>query len=81
MLLKDWRQEKGWTLAKLAEELGLFGRSPSETVRRWESGESRPDADIIAKIESLTGDEVTSTDMQASRLAFLNSREFEVVEE
>lgn len=74
MLLRDWRQLQGWTLARMAEALELVGRSPAETVRRWETGESRPEADIIARIEALTLGAVTASDMHVVRLVFIESR-------
>lgn len=74
MLLADWRKEQGWTLARLGEELGVSGKSPAETVRRWETGESRPDADIVARIEEVSEGKVTAADMHEVRLAWLKSR-------
>lgn len=74
MLLKDWRQAEGWSLARLAEELGILGRSPSETVRRWETGESRPDADTVDLINSATRGAVTANDMHETRLSWLRAR-------
>lgn len=74
MLLKDWRRGRGWSLARLAEELALSGRSPSETVRRWETGESRPDADVVDRIGLLTDGVVTPNDMHEARLRHLLGR-------
>lgn len=71
MLLKEWRLNQGWSLAKMAEALHLDGRYPAETVRRWEGGESRPDADAVAKIELVTSMEVKAVDMHDARLAWL----------
>lgn len=75
MLLKTWRENNGWTLARLAEELDLPGAFPVGTVQRWESGKSRPEADIIAKIEKVTGGKVTASDMHETRLAWLTREE------
>lgn len=72
MLLKEWRDINGWTLARLAAELGLTGEYSVGTVQRWESGKSRPEADIIDRIEKITGGAVTAADMQEARLAWLN---------
>lgn len=74
MLLADWRKERGWTLAHLAGELGLSGRSPAETCRRWETGESRPDADMVERIREMTNGAVTSADMHITRLEWLKSK-------
>lgn len=71
MLLKEWRLNQGWSLAKMAEALHLAGRYPAETVRRWEGGESRPDADAVARIEVVTAMEVTAVDMHEVRLFWL----------
>ncbi|MBB4004448.1 helix-turn-helix transcriptional regulator [Aurantimonas endophytica] len=69
--LKDWREGKGWNTQRLAEELGLDERSGAGTVWRWETGRSRPDADVVAKIAEITGGAVTAHDMHLTRLAFL----------
>ena len=42
-LLRDLRKEKGWTQERLAETLGVTGR----TVSRWETGANLPDLDLL----------------------------------
>lgn len=59
MRLRDLRAEKGWTLAQLAEILGV--RTP-EVVRRYEIGERVPRPRIIEKIEALSDGRVTFED-------------------
>lgn len=81
MELKEWRRGRGWSLVEMAEALEITGRSPAETIRRWEAGESRPDADKVARIEEVTGGLVKAADMHATRLSFLRSRECMVIEE
>lgn len=75
MLLREWRETNGWTLARLAGELGLPGENPAATVQRWETGKSRPEADVIERIEKVTERSVTATDMHETRLAWLNSQQ------
>ncbi len=41
--LKQLRKEKGITQEKLAEELGVSGR----TISRWETGSNMPDIDLL----------------------------------
>lgn len=36
--LRQWRQNRGWTQARLAQETGVH----ETTVRRWENGETSP---------------------------------------
>jgi len=73
MLLREWRETNGWTLARLAAELGLPGEHSAGTVQRWETGKSRPEADVIDRIEKLTEGAVTAADMHETRLAWLNN--------
>lgn len=77
LTLKDWREGKGWNTQRLAEELGLDEKAGPGTVWRWETGRSRPDADVIAKIEEITEGAVTAREMHETRLAFLRSKEGE----
>lgn len=44
--LKNLRKEKGITQEKLAEELGVSGR----TVSRWETGNNMPDISVLIEI-------------------------------
>ena len=44
--LKSLRKEKGITQEKLAEELGVSGR----TVSRWETGNNMPDISVLIEI-------------------------------
>jgi transcriptional regulator with XRE-family HTH domain len=74
MLLKEWREKNEWSLARLAAELGVPGEYPAGTVQRWEIGKSRPEADVIDRIEKLTGGDVTATDMHEARLSWLNKQ-------
>ena len=56
--IAELRGRLGLTQAKMAEELGV----PKNTVSRWETGETTPDADSLAAIYSLgkeNGMEVT----------------------
>lgn len=73
--LKEWREEKGWSTQRVADELGLDARAGAGTIWRWETGRSRPDADVVAQIVDMTGGEVTADGMHRTRLEFLRSRE------
>lgn len=73
--LKEWREAKGWNTQHLAKELGLDEKAGPGTVWRWETGRSRPDADVIARIEKLSEGEVTANEMHETRLSFLRSRQ------
>ncbi|WP_279483431.1 helix-turn-helix transcriptional regulator [Aureimonas sp. SK2] len=72
--LKEWRERQGWSTQRVAEELGLDPRAGAGTIWRWETGRSRPDADVVEKIEGLTGGAVNAVGMHKSRLEFLRSR-------
>ncbi|ALN73556.1 helix-turn-helix transcriptional regulator [Aureimonas sp. AU20] len=72
--LKDWREEAGLSARRVAEALGLDDASGAGTIWRWETGRSRPDADVVAKIVEISDGKVTASDMHLTRLAFLRSR-------
>lgn len=46
MILRRYRELRRLTVAQAAEQLGV----DRKTVYRWESGESRPDAQMMQKI-------------------------------
>ncbi|WP_181438666.1 helix-turn-helix domain-containing protein [Paenibacillus sambharensis] len=48
--LKQLRREKRWTLAEVAEKLGLRGHS---TYSNWEYDRTQPDAEMIAKLSKV----------------------------
>lgn len=81
LTLKDWREKQGWSTQRLAIELGLDERSGPGTVWRWETGRSRPDADIIARIAEITSGETTASEMHETRLAYLVSKGADVAAE
>jgi len=49
------------------------GARSSRTLARIVSGAVMPDADMVARIEVLTGNSVTASDMHATRLAWLRA--------
>lgn len=67
--LREWRTENGISLAWLAERLSVR----VSTVSRWESGAIPTDADVVDRLESLTGGAVRAADMHAVRLAWLKA--------
>lgn len=71
MQLADWRKANSLSCADVAKGLGLDGERDSASVWNWETGRSRPDADVIERIREFTKGEVTADDMHAVRLAWL----------
>lgn len=70
MTLSEYMAEHSTTADTLAVRLG--GVSVSG-LRKWLSGERQPDADVISRIEFVTGGLVTSVDMHRVRLAWLRA--------
>lgn len=58
MKLADWREKKGWTLQRLADELGCT----ISAVWRYEQGKRDPDAGTKRRIFILTEGEVQPND-------------------
>ncbi len=73
MQLRAWISAENKTFAETARALGISGVNPGGTLARIAMGSRQPDADMIAKIEKLTGGHVDATDMQAVRLAWLKA--------
>lgn len=67
--LRDWRNEQGWSVTEVARRLGVH----LTTIARLESGATSTDADMVARIEVLTGGDVTAADMHATRLEWLKT--------
>lgn len=67
--LRAWRATKSKSLKDVAESLGVN----VTTVARWELGAMLPDADMVERIERLTGSAVTAADMHAVRLTWLKA--------
>lgn len=67
--LRDWRNDQGWSATEVARRLGVH----LTTIARIENGETSTDADMVARIEALTGGLVTAADMHATRLAWLKA--------
>ena len=59
MKLRDWRKQKGWTVAQVADLLGI-GVS---TVTAYENGSRRPRPEMANQIERLTLGHVTASDL------------------
>lgn len=51
---RQWRQRQKLTLAAVAALVGVNGKNPARTWHRWERGEGRPSACVIAKIEAIS---------------------------
>lgn len=73
MDFKAWRLSKGLSLADVAGRLGIAGANPSREVQRIETGEARPDADLVQAIGRLTGGAVGADDLMAARLLWLKA--------
>lgn len=65
--LRDWRIGQGLSLTEVARRIGVH----LTTLARMEQGETSTDANMVARIEVLTGGAVTAADMHATRLAWL----------
>lgn len=68
MNLTSWRKSQNLTLAEVAARLGIDDANPARTLQRFETGERRPSATLIARIEELTESEVCAQDMHLTRL-------------
>ncbi len=75
MDLKSWRVKNKLTLAELASQLGITGPNPGRNLQRIETGENRPDADLIDAIARHTGGKVNASAMNETRLAWLKSND------
>lgn len=73
MHLSDWRKERNLSTLEVARMLGLTGDRDGSSVWNWETGRSRPDADVVHRLERLTDGAVTAADMHAVRLAWLKA--------
>ena len=73
--LADWRRQEKLTLKEVAGRLEIAGVNPSRTVQRMETGESWPDAPMLAAIFRMTGGRVTPWTMANTRMEFLLRRE------
>jgi len=73
MKLSAWIEEAGLSVAAAARNLGIEGVNPGRTLDRIASGERQPDADVVARIEAMTGGMVTAGDMHATRLDWLRA--------
>ncbi|MBL4748366.1 MAG: helix-turn-helix transcriptional regulator [Magnetovibrio sp.] len=64
MLLKIYIEENGCTEAELARCIGVS----QAAISRYKSGQRLPRPDIVAKIEAVTGGDVTPSDHQRAFL-------------
>ncbi|MEN5299924.1 YdaS family helix-turn-helix protein [Brucella sp. TWI559] len=71
MNLADWRKSEKLSCEELARRLGITVSRGGTNVWNWESGRTRADADVIDRIEKLTGGHVTPLDMHRTRLSWL----------
>lgn len=68
MNLPEWRKSRSLTLAEAASLFGIADANPGRTLQRYEKGERRPSAVLIALIEKATHGQVTAQDMHETRL-------------
>lgn len=73
MELRDWRIGKGWSQGQLGEALGFPPDSRASQAERIENGKIKVDADLGEAICHLTGGEVTTADLQKTRLDWLKA--------
>ncbi|MBN9044654.1 MAG: helix-turn-helix domain-containing protein [Rhizobiales bacterium] len=71
MNLAEWRKREGLSCDEVARRLNITAARGGSSVWNWETGRARADADIIERIEQLTGGEVSPLDMHRTRLAWL----------
>lgn len=48
--IKKLREERGLSQAKLAEMIGVMGKSRAYKIFRWEKGELQPNAESLLKL-------------------------------
>lgn len=71
MNLAEWRKAEGHSCGDLARMLNIAATRGGTSVWNWETGRARADADVIDRIEKLTGGMVTPLDMHRTRLDWL----------
>jgi transcriptional regulator with XRE-family HTH domain len=71
MHLAEWRKANNLSCDDVAKGLGLDGERDASSVWNWETGRSRPDADVVERIIDFTKNEVSADDMHRVRLAWL----------
>ncbi len=62
MKLEQFRIKKKLTHKKLAESIGISGKSPESTVQRWCMGKRIPEKKFMNKIKDFTKGKVTAND-------------------
>lgn len=68
----DWRITAGHTQAALAVLAGVRGLNPGRTWKRWETGERKASAAVIALVERLSEGSVTAQAWAQVRIDFLS---------
>ena len=71
--LREWREKRGWTQRKLANELHPRGVGTS-TVKRWEHGKSRPQGENLEALIALM-------QMDAAQLGLMHKKQGRMEEE
>ncbi len=70
MIPETWRKIHSLTVQAAAELVGLAGKNPARTWKRWEIGERSPSIEKVALIERLSGGALTAESWAAARRAF-----------
>jgi len=70
MKLTQWRLTHTKTLTECA---ALFGLASARTYQRYETGETRADADLVEVITARTMGDVKAADMYNTRLEWLKA--------
>lgn len=68
MIMKDWREFRGLTMAEAAALLSI---DHVGSYRRYETGENRPDAPLAVRIRMVSDGCVTLDDLHQQRLDWL----------
>jgi transcriptional regulator with XRE-family HTH domain len=70
---RKWREKAGFTLARVAVEVGIDGQNPARTYARYERGENQCPVTVIEKVRALSRGRVTAESWCAVRSAFLGN--------
>ena len=63
MLLRDYKEQNNLTLQELATQIGVTGKNPRQTIRRWVMGARIPRLHYLDKIEIATKGKVKFEDL------------------
>ena len=62
MNLLQYKKENNITYQEIAENIGVTGQNPRQTVRRWALGHRKPNMQSIERIAEYTNNKVNESD-------------------